>query len=56
MSYTYRDNDQCNSGVHFQWVDATVGDRWDLDDSRYLHTRIPGDSVAATVYLLQCNL
>lgn len=33
MSYTYRDNDQCNSGVHFQWVDATVGDRWDLDDS-----------------------
>ena len=33
MSYTYQDSDQCDSGVHYQWVDATIGDRWDLDDS-----------------------
>ena len=33
MVYTMRDSDQCDSGVHFNWVDARPGDRWDLDES-----------------------
>jgi hypothetical protein len=28
-----RDSDQCDSGVHFNWVDARSGDRWDLDEN-----------------------
>jgi subtilisin family serine protease/uncharacterized membrane protein len=32
MVYYWRDSDDCTSGVHFDWVDATAGDRWDLDD------------------------
>ncbi|MCA9996087.1 MAG: hypothetical protein KDE56_10095, partial [Anaerolineales bacterium] len=31
MTYYLRDSDQCDSGVHFDWVDATGGDRWDID-------------------------
>lgn len=33
MSYYFLDNDQCDSGVHYEWVDARGGTRWDLDDS-----------------------
>jgi subtilisin family serine protease len=33
MSYYYLDSDQCDSGVHYAWVDARAGTRWDLDDS-----------------------
>ncbi|MCA9973673.1 MAG: S8 family serine peptidase, partial [Anaerolineales bacterium] len=33
MVYYVLDSDQCDSGVHFDWVDATAGTRWDLDDS-----------------------
>ncbi len=33
MVYYGLDSDQCDSGVHFEWVDATMGERWDLDDS-----------------------
>ena len=31
MTYYLRDSDQCDSGVHFAWADATGGDRWDID-------------------------
>jgi uncharacterized repeat protein (TIGR01451 family) len=33
MVYTMRDSDQCDSGVHFNWVDARSGDSWYLDES-----------------------
>lgn len=31
LVYDVRDSDACGSGVIFQWVDATGGQRWDLD-------------------------
>lgn len=31
LAYDVRDSDACGSGVVFQWVDATGGQRWDLD-------------------------
>jgi subtilisin family serine protease len=30
MSYYYLDDDECGTGVHFQWVDATDGERHDI--------------------------
>ncbi|MCA9958102.1 MAG: hypothetical protein KC443_03655, partial [Anaerolineales bacterium] len=45
MVYYALDSDQCDSGVHFDWVDATAGDRWDLDDSpplpEYVQVQLP---------------
>ena len=38
MIYYVRDSDQCDSGVHFEWVDARSGDRWDLDED---HPTLP---------------
>ncbi len=32
MVYVVRDSDLCGSGVIYDWVDATGGDRWDLDE------------------------
>lgn len=31
LAYNVYDSDSCGSGVVFQWVDATGGQRWDLD-------------------------
>ncbi len=31
LAYNVYDSDACGSGVIFQWVDATGGQRWDLD-------------------------
>lgn len=49
MIYYALDSDQCDSGIYFDWVDATGGDRWDLDDTlplpEYVHVPLPEDFV-----------
>jgi hypothetical protein len=33
MSYYVLDSDQCSAGVQYDWVDATGGRKWELDDN-----------------------
>jgi uncharacterized membrane protein len=33
MTYTVRDSDNCGTGVQYNWIDATGGTRWDLNDT-----------------------
>ncbi|MEM7116620.1 MAG: S8 family serine peptidase [Chloroflexota bacterium] len=41
MDYYMRDSDQCNGGIHMEWVDATVGDRWDLGGDGPVAQQVP---------------
>jgi len=33
MAYYAQDSDQCGGGVQYGWVDASMGKKWNLDDS-----------------------